>query len=480
MPYNIRIVSTYPPRTCGIGTFSRDLANALKHFTGEVGSVRIAAIDHDNGPYHIPVDLVIDQYNEESWTYAIRDIIARANEAVNPTVVLLQHEYGLDPNANGEDARGTHFVKMAQTFSEQGLLTLVYLHTILDEPDEHQRKVLQALARYCDSVIVTTQSAIGILTSPIYGIDPAKLKHIDHGIRMQYPSQVNRLALKEELGLAGRFLVTTLGLLSPDKGVQYSIRGYTRFLQESCTDAQRKKIVYLVAGQCHPDFVAAGGGQAYRDYQATLTDILEQSCLKVCKVKELAGQDFEAYDIVLLDTFVDERTLLRLYGATDVMLLPYLNMQQISSGILADTVGSGRVAIATKFRYALELIHSNGECPRGVVIGRYARGILVDPGEPSVEQIAQALDGLNFDQGKRLRMGKQAHRRGCQMKWHNTAWTLLQQIDLIREEKEMISDKDIIFKREKPSIFQKCNHRNKRAVLSRPVSLQYASMSHSG
>jgi len=61
MPYNIRIVSTYPPRRCGIGTFSRDLANALKHFTGEIGYIRVAAIDNNKMPYHIPVDLVIDQ-----------------------------------------------------------------------------------------------------------------------------------------------------------------------------------------------------------------------------------------------------------------------------------------------------------------------------------------------------------------------------------------------------------------------------------
>lgn len=81
MLYNIRIVSTYPPRACGIGTFSRDLANALEHFTGEVGNVRIAAIDNDNGPYHIPVDLIIDQYNAESWSCGIRDIIARSKNS---------------------------------------------------------------------------------------------------------------------------------------------------------------------------------------------------------------------------------------------------------------------------------------------------------------------------------------------------------------------------------------------------------------
>ena len=61
MPYNIRIVSTYPPRRCGIGTFSRDLASALEHFAGEVGHIRVAAIDKKNEPYSIPVDLVIDQ-----------------------------------------------------------------------------------------------------------------------------------------------------------------------------------------------------------------------------------------------------------------------------------------------------------------------------------------------------------------------------------------------------------------------------------
>jgi glycosyltransferase involved in cell wall biosynthesis len=480
MPYNIRIVSTYPPRTCGIGTFSRDLANALEHFTGEVGNVRVAAIDNDNGPYHIPVDLTIDQYNPESWRCVIRDIIARANESPNPTVVLLQHEYGLDPSENGEDGRGTNFVNMAKAFSEKGLLTLAYLHTILDEPDDHQRKALQALARYCDSVIVTTDSAIGILVSAVYGIGRAKLEHIDHGIRMQHPSQYDRSTIKDELKLGGRFLVTTLGLLSPDKGVQYGIRGYARFLQESCTDSQRKKMVYLIAGQCHPDFVRAGGGEEYRKYQETLSEVLDESGLTWCKVKELTGLDFDAYDVVFLDTFMDERTLLKLYGATDVMLLPYLNAQQISSGILADTVGSGRVAIATKFRYALELIHSNGRCPSGVVMGRYARGILVDPGEPSVEQIAQALDHLNFDKGKRLRMEKQAHRKGSQMKWHNTAWTLLQYIELVNEEKEIIIGRDLTFKRENPSIFQNGRCRSITLNLPRPAPLQCKSFPCSG
>ena len=455
MPYNIRIVSTYPPRRCGIGTFSRDLANALEHFTGEVGHIRIAAIDNEGLPYDIPVDLVINQYNPELWGHAVKDILARANESTNPTVVILQHEYGLDPDKNGNAGEGTNFVDMAKAFNSKGLTTLVYLHTVLDEPKPHQKMVIQELAKYSDGLIVTTESAIGILESPIYEIDRSKLKHIDHGIRMQHPSHYDRLAIKEMFGLKDRFLVTTLGLLSPDKGLQYGIRGYGRFLQESCTDCQRKSIVYLIGGQYHPEFVKSGGGQDYQRYQAELTKALEESKLKWCKVKALREVDFETYDVVFLDTFLDEKTLLRLYGATNVMVLPYMDMQQISSGVLADTLGAGRVAIATKFRYAAELIHSNRKCSTGLILGRHTRGILVDPGEASVEQIAEALDYLVFNKDKRLVMERQSHQRGYQMRWQNTGWALLQHIEFVREDKEIITGRGITFKREKPSIFEK-------------------------
>ncbi|UCC22538.1 MAG: hypothetical protein JSW23_00225 [Planctomycetota bacterium] len=449
MPYNIRIVSTYPPRRCGIGTFSRDLASALENFTGEVGHIRVAAIDKKNEPYSIPVDLVIDQYNSESWGLAIKNIITRAKESPNPTIVVLQHEYGLDPDENGVDGKGTHFVDMAKAFSGQGLTTLVYLHTVLDRPNDHQKKTLQELAGFSDGLILTSESAIGRLESSAYKIDHSKLKHIDHGIRMQHPSEYDRLAVKEKYGLKDFFLVTTLGLLSADKGIQYSIRAYGRFLKESCTDKQRERIVYLIAGECHPDFMRAEEGREYQAYQATLAKALEESRVKWCKVKGLEGVDFGQYDIVFLDAFLEESNLLELYGATNVMVLPYLNMFQTSSGILADTLGCSRVAIATKFHCALELIHSNKPCPSGLVIGRYARGILVDAGEASVGQIARALDFLVFNQDRRLAMEKEAHQRGFQMQWNNSAWALLRHIKFIREEKGLVTGRAKIFTRGK-------------------------------
>ena len=467
MPYNIRMVSTYPPRRCGIGTFSRDLATALENFTAEIGNIRIAAIDNGSGRYDIPVDLTIDQHNPVSWQDTTTNIIARAQESANLTVVLLQHEYGLDPDNNGREGRGTNFIKMARAFKANGLITLVYLHTVLDNPDEYQRKVLQDLAKSSDGLIVTTESAINILESPTYGIAHVKLKHIDHGIRMQQRSQYDRLEMKRRYGMEDRFLFTTLGLLSPDKGVQYSIRAYGKFLAESCTEKQRARIVYLIAGQCHPEFVKAEGGELYRKYRELLTKALEDSKLTWCKIKDLNGADVTRYDVVFLDSFMDETTLVGLYGATNCMILPYLNMQQISSGILADTLGSGRVAIATKSLYARELIQSNKRCPEGLIVGRYARGILVDPGQPSIQQIAMALDYVVFNQKKRLMMEKQAHQRGYQMRWGNSAWALLQYIDFVREQKEIVTGRGVKFIRTRPSPLQLQKHRpHQEAVTS--------------
>jgi len=451
MAWNIRIVSTYPPRRCGIGTFCRDLSNALSQFTGEIGHIRIAAIDNGHGPYNIPVDLVIDQYEPSSWKHITKEIITRARESSNPTAIILQHEFGLDPDEEGNDGVGHNFVEMTKACMENGLTCLVYLHTVLENPDDHQRQTVVDMAEYSNGLIVTTESAIDILESDAYGISHFKLKHIDHGVRMHQPTQFDRFSIKGELGMNDMFLATTLGLLSPGKGVQYSIRAYGKFIHESCTAAQRQHIVYVIGGQCHPEFVKAEGGKYYDEFMAEIDRAVEESDVKCCKAESYEGVDWAENDVVFLDTFLDESALLKFYGATNVMVLPYLNMEQISSGILADTIGSGRVAIATKFRYALELIYSNKTCPGGLKIGRFARGILVDPGDDSIDQMARALDFLVFEKEKRLRMEKQAHQRGYQMRWANSAWALIQYIDFVSENKEIMTGRGIKFLREKES-----------------------------
>ena len=455
MPWDIRFISTYPPRPCGIGSFCRNLVDALNDFSSEVADIRIAAIDTGSGPYPNPVDIVIDQYDRQSWKNATDHILAHTGHSNNTTVVVLQHEFGLDPDAQGNNACGDNYVQMARAFSEKGIPTVVYFHTVLEAPNDHQKKIVKDLARYSDGLIVTTESAIDILESDTYGVDHLKLRHIDHGIRMHNPTQYDRFKIKSDFGLKDFFLAATLGLLSPDKGLQYSIQAYGQFIHQSCTDAQRRQIIYLIGGQCHPEFKRAKNGTLYREYMNMLDKALDKANVRWCRTDTLKNIDWHKQDIVFFDTFLDESTLLNMYGITNCMILPYLNMEQISSGVLADTIGSGRVTITTKFRYALELIYSNKRCPPGLVIGRFARGILVDPGEDSIEQIAQGLDYVVFEKEKRLHMEKQAHQRGYQMRWANSAWALLQYIQFIRDEKEITTGRGIRFLREQPSRLQR-------------------------
>ena len=468
MSYNVRILSTYPPRTCGVGIFARNLATALEHFTGEVAAVRVAAIRRTEEfaeIYASPVDLTMDQYDADSWDRAASAILTRAGESRHPTVIILQHEYGLDRDSNAEDGRGRNFVNIASRLAKEGLLVLAYLHTVLDEPDEYQQSTIQQLAQHCDGLIVTTERAVDILSSDIYGVDRAKTRHIDHGVRIQDPSQHDRVALKREYGMQDKLLITTLGLRSPDKGIQFSIPAYARFLAESCTQEQRERLLYLIAGQCHPEFVRSDNGEHYTKYQELMATTLQDCGLRWCEVNRLADVDPREYDVVFLDTFLEENTLLKLYAATNIMVLPYLNLQQMSSGILADPVGSGRVAIATKFSYALELLNPTGSREKGISVGPRARGILVDPDEPSIEQIAQALDYLVFNTAERFEMETRAHERGVEMKWDNVAWKLIQYIDFVQGRRERIMDTTIQFSRSRESIFARKN----AELLTRPA-----------
>jgi glycosyltransferase involved in cell wall biosynthesis len=271
---------------------------------------------------------------------------------------------------------------------------------------------------------------------------------------MQNPSQYDRLSIKQQLHLENRFLVTTLGLHSPGKGLEYGIRAYGKFIKESLTKEQKNKIIYLIAGQCHPEFVKHQGGKFYKQYMASMEQALADANVSWCRLKELTSEKLSCCDIVIWETFLDESSLMKLYGAANVVVLPYLNMQQISSGILADTVGSGRVAVATKFRYAVELLDPDNADKDGLIAGSHGRGVLVDPGEPSVEQIAQALDYLVFNRDKRLAMEKRAHRRGYQMKWDNTAWAILQYLQFVKEQNDIVKGRGIAFSRLKKSNFE--------------------------
>lgn len=477
MAYHIQIVGTYPPRQCGLACFTRDLAHALQGLGEAVASVNVTAIDREGLEYEPPVSGVIDQYSGPSWYRAGEEILAQAGACSDPTIVLIQHAYGLDPDEQGNEGMGSNYVDLAQALHDSGLITLVYVHTVLEHPSKHQRNMLCELAEHSDSLLVTTHSAVDLLASSTYGIPRSQTRHFDHGICLHDPSQRDRRASKRQYGLDGHLLITSLGFHSPDKGLPYSIRAYGRLLDESTTFEQRERLVYLIAGCCHPEFIKREGGRPYRAYQAELKEAIKDAGLRACHPDNLAEVDYNLHDLVFLDHFLEETTLRHLYTAADVIVLPYLNMEQICSGILADALGAGRVPIATKFKYATEVIDPHWLGQSGVIIGPHARGILVDAGTPAIEQIAQALDYLIYNPDERLEMEMRAHERGFQMRWQNTAWELMQSIRFVRDKQDQA--RGLVFTRARASVYQKRNALTRtKANLISEMNTPHAHMSN--
>lgn len=281
--------------------------------------------------------------------------------------------------------------------------------------------------------------AIDILVKN-YGIDSSRIHQIHHGIRMYTTSEYDRLNVKKGLRLENIFLFTTLGLKSPDKGIQYGIQGYAEFIKSSCDKEERSKLLYLIAGQSHPTFIKANGGRDYRKYQKTIDDALSKSGLNIGtanSMEEFSQLDLKKYDIIVLDTFLDEEFLLKLYAATNIMMLPYLNQQQICSGVLADTLGSGRVAIATKSVYSVEMLYAKPLSihKRGIIGIKdpHARGILIDPREP--DQIAEGSYYLAGWEEDRLAMEDRSRSIGYGMAWPDVTHKFIQHVGYVREKK---------------------------------------------
>ena len=456
MATNIRLVSSYDIR-CGLHTFTRDLATALKNLTGEVNSVSVAANDPRPLKHYAPVDLSFDRFNPKSWDRATGQMIIRAFERSTPTTFALQHEYGLDPGVifkeNGTKeivtCMGDNYVKMARKLHQNPEFNVfVYLHTVLgaNNANEHQVKTLQQLAENSDGLIVTTSSAKDILCSAPYNIPEEKLEHIDHGIR---ENKADRLEAKRELGAEGIFLATQLGLRSPDKGVQYSVEGTRQFVTTKVSPEERKQYCTLIAGEVHPEFKKAKGGEDYRKYMELMSSVLNKDSGSLEKklnyqiTEDLSKADFINNDVIIYDNFVSEELLLTLYGATNTMLLPYLNMDQISSGILADTIGSGRIAISTKFMYAQEMLDLKN-LSKG--LKKTSRGICIDYGRKSSKQICDALTILTRNKAERSRMEEMINRRGSSMSWDSCAKHFIDHDTRIRNAKQNKSGRGVEFK----------------------------------
>ncbi len=365
-------ISTYPPRKCGIGTYTSDLVHNLKHLSGmnieQENHLQIIAMNDITEGYDYPeeVNFVIRDQHKSDYREAAEFLNLSPVDVVN-----LQHEYGI---FGGND--GNHILYLLGKLEKPVVTTL---HTVLNEPSEGQKETLKAIVNHSNIVIVLAEKAIEILKR-VYKIPDNNIVMIPHGAP-DVPF-LDTSYYKDNFQAEDRRVLLTFGLLNPNKGIEYAIDALPRVVKDF------PDVLYMILGATHPN-VKRHFGEKYRIS-------LER------RVEELGLQN----NVVFHNRFVSLERLIQFLVATDIYITPYLGREQISSGTLAYALTCGKAIISTPYWYAEELLKEN-------------RGILV-PFQNS-QEIADRIMELLSEKSKYDRMRKDAYQFGRKMIWREVA-----------------------------------------------------------
>jgi glycosyltransferase involved in cell wall biosynthesis len=310
------IVSTYPPRACGIGTFAADLRATLARLDSVESADLVAVLSEPSSPQRRGVLATIAQSVRGDY---IRT--ARMLGRLDIDVVLLQHEYGIFGGRDGE-----YVLSFARELAQPLVVTL---HTVLSEPTPHQAEVLSELCAEAELVIVMTDTAVELLVAS-GACAEEKIRVVPHGAPARLIARAGleaaRTATTEE------FRLSTFGLISPGKGLETAIEALPAIVE------RHPEVVYTIAGRTHPD-IAHREGERYR-----LT--LER------RVLELDLDEHVEFD----DRFLSFEELSDLLAATDVFVTPYRSREQISSGALTFAIAAGCGVVSTPYWYAQDML----------------------------------------------------------------------------------------------------------------------------
>ena len=364
----VLFITTYPPRTCGIGTFTRDLTSSLKRQTDGI-TPHIAAIDiSDDDGIEYGDEVVCRVSNCRAGAYA--HVAAKVN-ASDYDAVCVQHEFGIFSGEWGKDLVNFYLA------CEKPIVTT--LHTIIPQCLELPRRIISTIIGRSAATVVMARIGADVLHSD-YDVRSGNIKVIPHGVPPF--RRIGGPAAKRTLGLQDRDVISSFGLLSRGKGLEYMIAAMPRIVQ------QHPRAIYCVLGQTHP-VVTRQEGESYRD--------------ELCEMAQKLGLEDH---VRFVNRFIVDDELSVFLEATDVYVTPYLGPDQITSGAMARAVFFGKPIVSTPFLYATELL-ANG------------RGRLV-PFRDSAA-LARNVAAVLSDHDLRLAMEASTRSYGRRMSWEAVA-----------------------------------------------------------
>jgi glycosyltransferase involved in cell wall biosynthesis len=357
----IAIIGNYPPRKCGIATFTKDLNDGIK----ENGvTTAVVAMNDGLNRYDYPDDVVFEIEQNVMASYINAAEYLNSN---NFDAVIVQHEFGI---YGGQD--GIHIIQLLKRLRIPVVTTL---HTVIDDPTENQRMVVNELARLSQKLVCISQKGIDLLRT-IYGIPQSKCIHIHHGVHQSGTKDI--FSLSKKLGVENKKVVLTFGLLSRNKSIEVVINALPDVVKK------HPDTVYIVLGATHPHVVKHEG----EDYRLMLIRLVNKLKLE--------------NNVIFINRFVTNDELFSYLELCDIYVIPYLGEKQISSGTLIYTMGAARPIISTPFWYAREMLADE-------------RGLLFD--FKNSDQLAERINELLDDETKRKTIAQNAFNLAKECYW---------------------------------------------------------------
>ena len=388
----IAFVGNYLPRQCGIATFTTDLCEVIAVEHGETTCIAVPVNDIDDG-YAYPPRVRFELTEKDIESYRRGADFLNINSV---DLVCLQFEYGIFGGR-----AGSHILTLLRDLRMPIVTTL---HTILREPDAHQRRVLTEVAGLSDRLVVMSKRSAECLQE-IYQVAPEKIDLIPHGIP-DLPF-VDPSFHKDLFGVEGKIVLLSFGLLSANKGIETVVAALPAIL------AKHPNVVYFIVGATHPH-VLRHDGETYR-----------LSLQRLAQEKGVEGQ------VIFYNRFVSLEELVEFIGAADIYITPYLNAAQAVSGTLAYTVGAGKAVISTPYWHAEEMLAEE-------------RGALVPFRDPAA--LADQVIDLLGNETKRHSMRKRAYLYGREMVWPQVARRYMEAFRRARAERRHFTPPGFVVK----------------------------------
>jgi glycosyltransferase involved in cell wall biosynthesis len=401
-PLSLNFVSSFPPRECGIATFTNDLTTSISNIADSVTwnvnvveecknlflsnvSLREQAAQLSKKEFKLNKRLASKTFNVIK-DCDVRSYVAAADK-INGSkidVVNIQHEFGLY-----KGNFGSYILEFMRRVRKPIVTTL---HTILPNPPPGMRDVVKDLYALSDAVVSSANAGIELLDNT-YGLDKKKLTLIPHGV----PSVpfIDTTLPKKRLGLSGKFVIASYGLINPDKGIENVIEALPSVIDVN----PDKEILYMVVGASHPA-LDEKVRQRYRD-----------------KLDSLINRLGLAKNVVFVQRYLPNREMIAHFLATDICAVTNTNPNQVSSGVLSQAIGCGKSIVATEFTHAVEVL-SNG------------RGLLTKFNCP--EDTAEKINLLVGDDELRNAISRQVYEYAQSITWDKIAGRYLDVLSQLR------------------------------------------------